>query len=371
MGNNGPSEGEITAAARGLRPQILLGSKTYGPFEPYVIAEIGVNHEGSLSRAKDLISAAAEAGADAVKFQTYTAELLAAPGLSPSYWDRNQEPTESQFALFKKLGTFGPEDYAELCAHSSLHDVDFMSTPFDIQAVEVLSALVSVFKVASADLTNIPLIEKIMSYGKPIFISTGASTVDEVLLISQKFDAYEAQVAFLHCVLNYPTKVEDANISGVSSLRNLLGNRFPVGYSDHVAPRQDGSMPALEASFILGASVIEKHFTDDRTRVGNDHYHSMDAQSLRNFLDWSRETRTLMGSGQFDILGQMEARQNARRRIFAGREISENAAVVAEDLLPLRANTGIEVSEWHSAIGRFANRKILPGEPISWEYLSD
>ena len=345
--------------------------QVFQPYSPLIIAEIGVNHEGSLSRAKDMVSAAAEAGTHAVKFQTYTAELLAAEKFSPSYWDTTMEKTTSQFELFSKFPLFDKDDYWELYEHSKDCGVGFMSTPFDLSAVENLSDLVSVFKIASADLTNIPLIDKIIGYEKPIILSTGAATFEEVISASERFSDYREQVAFLHCVLNYPTKISDANLYGISRLQQLIGGKFAVGYSDHVAPGMDGGMPALQTAFVMGAVIIEKHFTDNRQAIGNDHYHSMDAEGLRAFMEWAAETRASIGSGDVNTAGQSDARQNARRRIFAKNGLQFGSTLAAKDLIPLRSNTGIEISHWESIIGRTLSRTVKENQPLLWSDLSD
>ena len=161
-------------------PEIRLGSRRVNESSrPYVIAEIGVNHGGSLDLAKRLIDLAKEGGADAAKFQTYKAETLASRH-SPAYWDLTKEPTTSQFQLFKKYDSFGPDDYRALAAHCRDAGIDFVSTPFDSEAVELLDPLMPFFKIASADLTNTPLLRQVASRGKPVVLSTGASTMEEV-----------------------------------------------------------------------------------------------------------------------------------------------------------------------------------------------
>ncbi|MFM8452189.1 MAG: N-acetylneuraminate synthase family protein, partial [Acidimicrobiaceae bacterium] len=161
-------------------PQIKFGDRVVGQSDlPYVIAEIGVNHEGSLETAKQLIESAKRGGADAAKFQTYKAGLIASK-FSPSYWDTSKEPTTSQYELFTKYDVFGEAEYKELAAHCNKHEIEFISTPFDLGAVDMLDPLVRYFKIASADITNPPLLKKVAATGKPVILSSGASNIDEI-----------------------------------------------------------------------------------------------------------------------------------------------------------------------------------------------
>ena len=173
--------------------------------KPYVIAEIGVNHEGSMQQAKIMIEQARTGGADAAKFQSYKAGTLASKH-SPSYWDTTKEATRSQYELFQKYDGFGPQEYVELAEHCQKVGIDFISTPFDDQAIEFLDPLVPFFKVASSDLTNTPFLRKIGAKKKPVVLSTGAATlgeVDEAVRELEKFGC--PNVVLLHCILNYPT----------------------------------------------------------------------------------------------------------------------------------------------------------------------
>ena len=328
-----------------------------------IIAEIGVNHEGSLERAKLLIDLAASAGANACKFQTYSAERLAAKHASPAYWDLKKEPTESQYDLFSRLGTFTSGDYESLASHCADVGVEFMSTPFDEDAAEFLNPHVSEFKIASADLTNVPLIEKVLSYNKPVIFSTGAASLEEIDETVKLVASHAEPITFMHCVLNYPTKLADANMRCIATLKARLDPRFRVGYSDHVSPDSSGRMETLEAAFLLGATVVEKHFTDDKSAPGNDHYHSMDFHDLERFVDWMGRASDMMGTGVPDIEVQRVARENARRRIFYRSNLPAGHTLTEEDLIPLRANVGIEVSKWKETVGDRLKTNVLEGTP--------
>ncbi|MDA8901176.1 N-acetylneuraminate synthase family protein, partial [Pontimonas sp.] len=203
-----------------------VGSRRYKPFAPYLIAEIGVNHGGSMVEAKDMISSAAKAGAHAVKFQSYTASKLAAPDYSPSYWDLKSEPTTSQFELFSRYDMFTLDHFRDLGDYAGSLGVDFLSTPFDLDIAEGLAEFVPAFKVASADLTNVPLVSGLLEFELPMILSTGAASTQEILAASELMKNYNSHAAFLHCVLNYPTQLKNANILGIRRLQESLPDNF-------------------------------------------------------------------------------------------------------------------------------------------------
>ncbi|MFM1998598.1 MAG: hypothetical protein RL204_545, partial [Bacteroidota bacterium] len=252
---------------------------------PYMIAEAGVNHEGSMDLAKRLIDEAAEGGAHAIKFQTYKAETIASKD-SPYYWDITKEPTRSQFELFKKYDKFWKKEYEELARYCETAGIEFMSTPFDVESATFLNDLMSVFKISSSDLTNLPFIEYQCSFGKPIILSTGAAFKWEVMQAVETIEKHGNQLCLMHCVLNYPTMDENANLGMIKDMIRLFPDVVP-GYSDHTLPKD---MHTCEVATLLGAAVIEKHFTHDKTLPGNDHYHAMDKEDLKNF--WKRMDRT-------------------------------------------------------------------------------
>lgn len=339
--------------------------------DPYIIAEIGMNYEGSMERAKAMISSIGQSGGHAAKFQTYKAETLASKKNSPAYWDITKESTTSQFELFQRFDSFGPDEYVELANHCAEVGVDFLSTPFDLESVDLLAPLMPAVKVASADLTNVPLLRKVAQTGKPVILSVGASTHDEIDWALGILEAAGAvEVALLHCVLRYPTPPAHANLLGIGELQRRFSDRAVIGYSDHVAPEESGATPALDTAVVMGARVIEKHFTDDRSGIGNDHYHAFDESGLREFVDRSAKVRELGGSGTPDVEAQSAAVQNARRRIFASRNISAGAVITEQDLIALRADTGIEVAQWDKVIGATLMEDLGKGSPVLAQSLS-
>ena len=348
---------------------IKLGSRVINSeSRPYIIAEIGVNHEGSLEQAKKLIDLAKEGGADAAKFQSYKADTLASKE-SPAYWDTSQEPTKSQNELFKKYDQFEPEDYMNLAEYCKKTKIDYLSTPFDDHAIEYLNPIVPFFKIASADITNVPFLRKIANKGKPVVLSTGASTLDEIdAAIRTLNDSGCKKIALLHCILNYPTPFEQANLQMIKSLIEAYPE-YIIGYSDHTLP--DDDMTSLITAYILGAVVIEKHFTYDKTLRGNDHYHAMDKNDLKRFIELIDKIHVSMGKkiNKKHIETEAISRLNARRSIVlknsvdAGQELKEN------DLTYKRPGTGISPLHWDEIIGKKMKIDLKKDSILKWEFL--
>jgi N-acetylneuraminate synthase len=349
---------------------IKLGSKRIAAdsFDYYIIAEAGVNHENSFDTALKLIDLAKEGGADAIKFQTYKAGKLACRN-SPAYWDTTQEATLSQYELFKKFDSFDPEDYLRLAEYAKSIDIDFMSTPFDLDAVDEIDPLVTCHKVASADLTNIPLLRKIASKSKPVLLSTGASTYIEVAKALEHLKLAGARdIALLHCVLNYPTPSDKAFLSRISTLSHYFGDHV-IGYSDHTLPGEF-CFPVVTA-YTLGARIIEKHFTHDKSLPGNDHYHAMDRDDLIGLRQKLDETRTLLGdsSEELFLASQRSAIRNARRSIVANVNIEKGMTLMPEHLTVKRPGEGISPLFWDQVVGKRVNRSITEDSILTWDAL--
>lgn len=332
---------------------------------PYIIAEAGVNHEGSMELAKRLIDDAAEGGAHAIKFQTYKAETIASKH-SPSYWDLSKEPTTSQYALFKKYDKFWKNEFEQLKRYCDDVGIEFMSTPFDVESANFLSDLMSVYKISSSDITNFPFIKYLTSFNKPIILSVGASYLWEVARAVEWIKSSGNKLALLHCVLNYPTSDENANLGMITDLRT----RFPdcvIGYSDHTMP---GTLDVLEMATLLGAKIIEKHFTHDKSLPGNDHYHAMDKNDLSNFKQLLARIELLYGAGIKTALpSESPARLNARRSLVATRRIVQNEVVRSSDLTWKRPAHGISPSEFDLVVGKIAARDIEEDSLIVWQDL--
>jgi len=335
--------------------------------KPFVIAEAGVNHEGSMDLAKRLIDEAAEGGAQAIKFQTYKAETIASKD-SPYYWDITKEPTRTQFELFKKYDKFWKSEYEELARCCEKAGIEFMSTPFDVESATFLNDLMSVFKISSSDLTNLPFIEYQCSFGKPIILSTGAAYKWEVMQAVETIVRFGNPLCLMHCVLNYPTMDQNANLGMIKDMIRLFPDAVP-GYSDHTLPKD---MHTLEVATLLGAAVLEKHFTHDKTLPGNDHYHAMDKNDLRHF--WNRMDRTFELLGTFEMTAlesEAPARANARRSLVAAKNIPEGKMIERIDLTWKRPASGISPRDIHQVLGKKAVRDITEDEVMKWQMMVD
>ena len=329
--------------------------------KPYIIAEVGVNHEGSMKTAKRLVDEAKAGGAHAVKFQSYKAETLASKH-SPAYWDTTKEPTESQFKLFKKHDSFWKNEMYELKNYCDEVGIEFMSTPFDVESAGFLNDMMDVFKISSSDITNKPFIEYICSFGKPIILSTGASDLEEVHDAVNWIKPFNVPLALLHCVLNYPTPDKNANLGMITGLKEAFPENI-IGYSDHTLPKD---MKVCEMATMLGAVIIEKHFTHDKSLPGNDHYHAMDKDDLKGFNKNLEVAFEILGSFKIETFANEDkARLNARRSLVAAINIPKGKIIEKEDLTFKRPAHGISPKYIDDVVGKEANVDIMEDEIIS------
>ena len=342
---------------------------------PYLIAELGVNFydtaraEGisPMEAAKRYVDGVAEAGCDCAKFQSYKADTIVSKN-SPAYWDTTKEPTKTQYELFQKHDSFGEVEFAELCEYTHSKGLDFTSTPFDYASADYLAKYVDFYKISSSDASNLPFIEHIGAKGKPVVISVGASYLseaDEAIRALKRSGCDDITV--LHCVLSYPTDPSDANLRVIETLARTFPD-VKVGYSDHVAP--DPSMQTLSTAYLLGAQVIEKHFTLDKTLPGNDHYHSGDVADFKRSVANFRFIDHVLGSGEKTVLPcEVVPRREARRSLVLTRDMRAGEAIAKEDLMPKRPGTGIAPTYADVVIGR-AVREDLPEDTIlTWDMI--
>lgn len=323
---------------------------------PYIIAEAGVNHEGSMDLAKLLIDEAAEGGADAIKFQSYKAETLASKN-SPSYWNLEKESTTSQFELFKKYDNFWKNEYEELKLYCDKTGIEFCSTPFDSESADFLNDLMGFYKISSSDITNKPFIEQISNYGKPIILSTGASEHAEIKSALGWINNISADinVALLHCILNYPTLNMNANLRMILDLCKEYPKNI-IGYSDHTLPEE---MLSLYTATIFGALVLEKHFTHDKSLPGNDHYHAMDKVDLKLFKNMLEKLNVISGSREKKCIPEeLISKENARRSIVANCLINKGDIITREMITFKRPGTGIKPFEIDKVLGKKASKVI-------------
>ena len=334
--------------------------------KPYIIAEAGVNHEGDINLAKRLISEAKEGGAHAIKFQTYKADTIASKN-SPAYWDLSKEPTDSQFKLFKKYDNFWKKEFQELKQYCDEVDIEFMSTPVDVESAKFLNEMMDVIKISSSDITNRPFIEFLCEFNKPIILSTGASNIDEIYEAVEWISSKKVPLVLLQCVLNYPTADDNANLGMIKDLQKRFPNNL-IGYSDHTLP---GDMRILEIATLLGASILEKHFTHDKNLPGNDHYHAMDKDDLKIFNANLKRTFSVIGSQEkFALQDEDSARLNARRSLVAACNIDKGQTISKDHLTWKRPAHGVSPRDIDNVLGMRALRQIKEDELINWEMLS-
>ena len=258
----------------------------------FVIAEAGVNHNGDIEIAKQLIDAASEAGADAVKFQTFQADsLVCRTAKKAEYQLETTDRTETQYDMLKKL-ELTPQMHRELIEHCSKKNIMFLSTPFDLESIKLLSELgMQIYKIPSGEITNLPYLREIAKQQKKIILSTGMSSMDEVkAAVDVLKDSGAKDITLLHCNTQYPTPVPDVNLLAMVKMREELG--LPVGYSDHT---QGIEIPIAAAA--LGAVVIEKHFTLDKNMEGPDHKASLEPLELKQMVESIRKTELALGNG--------------------------------------------------------------------------
>jgi N-acetylneuraminate synthase len=329
----------------------------------FVIAEAGVNHNGSLLRAKEMVEVAKHAGANAIKFQTFRTELLATSTAEKAEYQQQRTGIEqSQFEMLKGL-ELTYDEFSKLNDYCFEVGIEFLSTPFDEPSADFLDSLkMSRFKIPSGEVTNVRLIRHIARFGKQILMSTGmCSDVDIERALGWIFaEQRESKVWLLQCVSEYPAKASDTNLRAVETMRQKFG--LPVGLSDHSL----GYAIPL-AAVALGAVVIEKHFTMDRGLPGPDHAASLDPGQLKSMISGIREVESAMGDGQKrPTPNEEKVAQVARRSIVAAHNIPVGWVLQDADLTFLRPGSGIEPRHYLDIIGRKTKRAIESHELLDW-----
>jgi len=350
--------------------RIKLGDRWVGEGEPnYLIAEIGSNFNGSLQRAKKLIDLAKSSGADAVKFQCFaTDKIISKEGFEGLKSGFQAKWGKSVYQVYKDA-EFPRQWHKELFDYSESRGINFFSSPYDKEAVDILDDLgVPVFKIGSGDITWLEMVKYIASKGKPVILGVGASTISEIeeaikTIRSQDND----EIILLQCVTNYPSHFESANIRAMKAMGEMFD--VLVGYSDHTP----GSMVPLGA-VALGACVIEKHFTDDKTLVGPDHPFAMDGKDFRGMTDSIRILEKALGSPAKDVYAEeSETIVLQRRCLRAARDISTGEVITKDKvavLRPLAANCLAPKHE-DAIIGKKAKGNLKKGEPFTWSSIGN
>lgn len=330
--------------------------------QAYLIAEIGVNHNGDIQLAKKMIDAAKFAGADAVKFQTFSAAALVSEGTPKvTYQQSTTSPNESHYEMIHRL-ELSHGAHRELKLYCDNCEIDFLSTPYDIESARFLNELgVRFFKTASADLVDLPLQRYIASTGKPTIIATGMSTLGEIERVVNLYeDARNANIILLHCVSNYPCSDSSLNMRAMKTIRGAFG--LPVGYSDHSV----GNL-AASISVAMGAKVIEKHFTLDKNMSGPDHRASSTPEEFFELVREVRRSEKILGSPR--KLCQDEEMQMAnvsRKSIVLARNMSAGEVFAVSDLALKRPGTGIDSSNLNSIVGKRIRVDRNQGCQLTW-----
>lgn len=327
-----------------------------------IIAEAGVNHNGDLELAKQLIDVAAEAGADLVKFQTFNASRqVTRAAKKADYQTQAMDSAESQHEMLRRL-ELTAEMHQELIAHCAKRNIGFFSTGFDIESVDLLVSLgQDHFKIPSGEITNLPYLRHIGQFGKKVILSTGMATMDEIeaaIEVLEQAGTPRAKLTVLHCTTEYPTPMNEVNLRAMQSIHTTFG--VTVGYSDHT--------PGIEvaiAAVAMGASVIEKHFTLDRNLPGPDHKASLEPEELKAMVAAIRNIEVALGDGLKRLMPS-EARNKsvARKSLVASRTIKAGERFTAENITLKRPGTGISPMRWDEVMGKKALRDFAADELV-------
>ncbi len=328
----------------------------------FVIAEAGVNHNGDIEIAKQLIDAASEAGADAVKFQTFQADsLVCRTAKKAEYQLETTDRTETQYDMLKKL-ELTPQMHRELIEHCIKRNIMFLSTPFDLESIKLLSELgMQIYKIPSGEITNLPYLREIAKQQKKIILSTGMSSMDEVkAAVNVLKNNGTEDITLLHCNTQYPTPISDVNLLAMVKMREETG--LPVGYSDHT---QGIEVPIAAAA--LGAEVIEKHFTLNRKMEGPDHKASLEPQELMQMVVGIRKIESALGSNIKQVSeSEMTNVAIVRKSIVAAANIKRGEKYTEKNITTKRPATGISPMLWDEIIGKTADRDYKVDEMIGF-----
>ena len=327
----------------------------------FIIAEAGVNHNGSLRLAKKLVDAAKKAGADAVKFQTYRTEDLVTRRAPKAAYQKKTSPGRSQYDMLKGL-ELSAADFKVLSSYCRKKKILFLSTPFDIRSADLLRSLgMKMFKVSSGDLTNIPMLKHIAKYKRPMILSTGMATINEVKeAVKAVYSAGNRKIVLLHCTSNYPARYEDVNLRAMDTIAKESG--LPVGYSDHTQ-----GLEISIAAVARGASVIEKHFTLSRKMKGPDHMSSIEPDELSKLVSAIKKVELAIGDGvKSPKRAENGVKKVARKSLVANTDISAGQKIKNDMIAIKRPGTGIEPKYYSQISGKTAKRPIKKDSLILW-----
>ncbi|HOB73481.1 MAG TPA: N-acetylneuraminate synthase family protein [Phycisphaerae bacterium] len=376
-------------------PSLRIGPATVGAGYPvYVIAEAGVNHDGDVGLACEMIHAAADAGADAVKFQVFSADRLVTRSAPAAQYQKRAAHAGTQYEMLARL-QLSWEDFAELAAYAGRQDIEFLATPFSVADLDFLVSIkVRALKLASPDIVNTALVERAAKSGLPVIASTGAADLEEIAAAVECFrltrmreglpasdrgadtlpdsqcgldacstekSTLAAPLALLHCVSSYPAREDEANLAAIGTLARAF--HCVSGFSDHTESVAMGGYAVA-----AGARIIEKHFTLDRTRPGPDHAFSLEPEMLAEYIRHIRQAERFVGNGRIEVSNsQREVRQLARGSIVAARHIRAGEALTRSMLTIKRPGGGIAPAEMEHLIGRHARLDIPADTALAWE----
>lgn len=325
----------------------------------FIIAEIGVNHDGNIDKAKALILGAKSSGADAVKFQSFKANELATATTPKVPYQKNNDSNPSHLSMLEKLELSHPQQI-ELMEYSKMIGIEFISTPYSVDEAIFLNSIgVEKFKVASADIVDIPLHEKIASFGKPSLVSVGMASMVEISEVVEVYKRSEAKLSLLHCTSEYPTIPAHAHLSRIKKIHKM--NNGYVGFSDHT----QGSIAAV-MSVALGCRIIEKHITLNKRDEGPDHAASMNIQDFAIYCDSVREAYLSLGSEDFfQTIDEILMAQTSRKSLHLSRELQLGEQIAEEDMKLMRPGTGLYWRDRSKILGMKAKKYLPKNHQIS------
>ena len=338
-----------------------IGKIDVGPSNPpFFIAEAGVNHNGNLDTAKELIDVAAKAGADAVKFQTFSADRLVTPDASKSEYQTKKTGEGSQYEMLKRY-ELDRESHENLFEYSEKRDLMFLSTPFDRESADMLNRLgVNAIKLGSGELNNFPLIKHVAKFGIPLIVSTGMGTLEEVIEANEAIQSVNSnnEIVFLHCTSAYPCSIDDVHLRAMQTIQEELGSL--VGYSDHTILPET---PALAVA--AGACVLEKHFTLDSTMPGPDHESSLEPNELEQTIELVEVAYRLLGTSEKEPTSvELKNLETTRKSLHAAVDIQKGTRIEAEHVDIIRPSEGLPPSQYDNVLGSITKRPLRRGEPI-------
>ena len=344
--------------------EIKIADKTIGEYsKSFIIAEAGVNHNGSIEMAKKLVNAAKEAGADAVKFQTFKTKNLVTKNAKKAEYQIKNSGEESQYEMIKKL-ELSDSEFQEIAKYARDKGIIFLSSPFDTESVDLLDEMnIPAFKIASGEITNFPLLKHIAKKHRPVILSTGMSTIGEVEEALNLIEKYNDDIVLMHCLTNYPAKKEDANLNVIKTLEYTFKRH--VGFSDHTS-----GIEMSVAAVALGSCVIEKHFTIDKNLPGPDHKASLEPQELYEMVKAVRNVEKGLGNGiKKPTNDEIKIKKLVRKSIVAKKDILKGSILTEEMLNIKRPGTGIEPKYLDELVGRELIDDVKKDDLLKWNQL--